>query len=44
MKKNFKMDEDAHRILSEIKKELRDKGIDAVLSDAVRELHRRQAK
>jgi hypothetical protein len=44
-KKNFRMDLDAHRILRETVQELSDKGIDAAtLSDAVRELRRRQAK
>ncbi|MFA6372736.1 MAG: hypothetical protein WCW68_08930 [Methanothrix sp.] len=44
-KKNFRMDLDAHRILKETVEDLSERGIDgATMSDAVRELYRRQAK
>jgi len=43
--KNFRMDQEAHQILKDTKQELRDRGMEkATLGDAVRELHRRQAK
>jgi hypothetical protein len=45
MKKNFRMDLDAHRILKETIQDLSAKGVDgATMSDAVRELHRRGQK
>lgn len=43
--KNFRMDREVHKILEDVKQELRDRGMEkATLGDAVRELHRRQAK